>query len=667
MIDDQNALLREPSELEHLYRVAPVGLCLTDTDHRFIRINQKLAEINGKTVAEHLGRTIQEVIPDIAPQIESIFRRVIDSGEPILDHEIHGSTAARPGEVRIFLGDHYPLSSDDGQVRYVSTLVRDITERRQLEENLAASEALYRSLVEAAPQTIWQGEADGAVSYINKAWEKLTGMSEKDALGRGWVAALHPDDAPGLLAKWERAHKGGAPYSGECRFRAKDGSYRTVDFVGAPVRDASGRVIRWVGINSDITDRKTAEEGLRKAQEQLERRIDERTWQLTESIVALSTEISNRTEAEKKAQESESQLRLLLESTGAIPWKADARTWMFTYVGPKAEELLGYPLHKWYEKDFWPQHLHPDDRDDTVDFCLESSRRCENYEFEYRMISADGRDVWLHDIVNVVSSNGAPQTLRGFMIDVTERKRAEYELRQRRADLAHLGRISTMGELTAAITHELNQPLAAIAANIGAAQRFMKSGKLKEIGSILEDIAADDRRAAEIIRRLRGLMRRREIHVETLDLNEVIRETLALVHSDFVIKRVTIEKDVERDLPIVQGDRVQVQQVLLNLLLNARDAVEGLESGRQQIRVRTGSSGEQGVQVAVSDSGIGIAEERKEEIFRPFFSTKKEGLGMGLAINRTIIEAHGGRLWAENNPDQGATFYFELPALEKDR
>ena len=162
MIDDQNALLREPSELEHLYRVAPVGLCLTDTDHRFIRINQKLAEINGKTVAEHLGRTIQEVIPDIAPQIESIFRRVIDSGEPILDHEIHGSTAARPGEGRIFLGDHYPLSSDDGQVRYVSTLVRDITERRQLEENLAASEALYRSLVEAAPQTIWQGEADGA-------------------------------------------------------------------------------------------------------------------------------------------------------------------------------------------------------------------------------------------------------------------------------------------------------------------------------------------------------------------------------------------------------------------------------------------------------------------------------------------------------------------------
>ncbi|MEE9148370.1 MAG: PAS domain S-box protein [Candidatus Tectomicrobia bacterium] len=661
MIDDQNALLREPSELEHLYRVAPVGLCLTDTDHRFIRINQKLAEINGKTVAEHLGRTIQEVIPDIAPQIESIFRRVIDSGEPILDHEIHGSTAARPGEVRIFLGDHYPLSSDDGQVRYVSTLVRDITERRQLEENLAASEALYRSLVEAAPQTIWQGEADGAVSYINKAWEKLTGMSEKDALGRGWVEALHPDDAPGLLAKWERAYKSGAPYSGECRFRAKDGSYRTVDFVGAPVRDASGRVIRWVGINTDITDRKTAEEGLRKAQEQLERRIDERTWQLTESIVALSTEISNRTEAEKKAQESESQLRLLLESTGAIPWKADARTWMFTYVGPKAEELLGYPLHKWYEKDFWPQHLHPDDRDDTVDFCLESSRRCENYEFEYRMISADGRDVWLHDIVNVVSSNGEPQTLQGFMIDVTERKRAEYEVRQRRADLAHFGRISTMGELTAAITHELNQPLAAIAANIGAAQRFMKSGKLNEIGSILEDIAADDRRAAEIIRRLRGLMRRREIRMETLDLNEMIQETLALVHSDFVIKRVTIEKDVERDLPIVQGDRVQVQQVLLNLLLNARDAVEGLESGRQRIRVRTGSSGEQGVQIAVSDSGIGIAEEKKEEIFRPFFSTKKEGLGMGLAINRTIIEAHGGRLWAENNPDEGATFYFVLP------
>ena len=512
MRNNHNSLLAEPSELEHLYRVAPVGLCLTDRDHRYVRINQKLADINGKSVAEHLGRTIKEVIPDIATQIVSMFQRVIDSGEPILDNEVRGSTAAKPGEIRIFLGDHYPLKSEDGQVRYVSTIVRD------------------------------------------------------------------------------------------------------------------------------ITDRKMAEEALRKAHKELERRIDERT----------------------------SQLRLLLETTRAIPWEADARTWMFTYVGPQAEKLLGYPINKWYEKDFWIQHIHPDDRDSTVTFCLESSHRCKDYEFEYRMISADGREVWLHDMVSVVSSNGEPQALRGFMIDVTERKRAEIEVRQHRAELAHIGRVSTMGELAAAIAHELNQPLAAIAANVGAAKRFMKSGKvdLKEIGDILEDIAEDDKRAAEVILRLRSLMKKGEINIEALEVNEMIRETLVLVHSDLLIKSVGIEADLGRDLPTVQGDRVQVQQVFLNLVMNARDAVKELEHGRQRIIVRTKSSGKQGVQVAVSDYGNGIVEENLEKIFHPFFSTKPQGLGMGLAISRTIIEAHGGRLWVENNPDQGATFYFTLRALE---
>ncbi|MFQ5974632.1 MAG: PAS domain-containing protein, partial [Alphaproteobacteria bacterium] len=263
------ALTEQLVELDHLYQTAPVGLCLMDRDLRFVRVNEKLAAINGKPVVEHIGRTLREVIPEIAQKVEPIYRRVMETGEPALDFEVQGTTGNWNGTALV---SFHPLKSDDGTVQGVSTVVQDITERKR------------------------------------------------------------------------------------------------------------------------------AEAALRRTEEHL---------------------------------------RPLLETTKVIPWEASAETWQFTYVGPQAVKLLGYPVDQWYEKDFWISHIHPDDREPAIDFCLKASSRCEDYEFEYRMVSSDERILWLHDLVSVECTDGAPKVLRGFMIDITERKRTEQALSQSEAALRH--------------------------------------------------------------------------------------------------------------------------------------------------------------------------------------------------------------------------------------
>ncbi|MFQ5931689.1 MAG: PAS domain S-box protein, partial [Nitrospiraceae bacterium] len=254
--------------LDHLYQSAPVGLCLMDRDLRYVRINEQLAAINGKSVAEHIGRTLREVIPEIAQQVEPMYRGVLDTGRPVLNVEVRGMTPAEPGVEKYWLTSYFPVKANGGAVEGVNTVVQDITDRKRAQEALRASE--------------------------------------------------------------ER-------------------------------------------------------------------------------------------------------LRLLVESTDVIPWEADAQTWRFTYVGPQAVKILGYPLDQWYEGDFWVAHIHPEDREYAVAFCVESSKQARDYEFEYRMLSADGKTIWLHDLVSVESVGGMPKKLRGFMIDITGRKQTEQALRESEA------------------------------------------------------------------------------------------------------------------------------------------------------------------------------------------------------------------------------------------
>lgn len=247
--------------------------------------------------------------------------------------------------------------------------------------------------------------------------------------------------------------------------------------------------------------------------------------------------------------------------------------------------------------------------------------------------------------------------------EVTERKRAEVQAEQTRQELAHFTRVSTMGELVASLAHELRQPLTAIMTNAQAAQRLLDAipPDLRELGEILNDIVADDTRAAEVIQRLREMLSKGELRRVVLDLNDLIHDVIRLLGSDVVLRNVKVALELDPGPLVVNGDRVQLVQVILNLFINAMDAMAEVADGERTIVVRSEIDGADAVHVAVRDAGTGMRDGAHEEIFKPFYTTKPEGMGMGLSIARSIIEAHGGTIWAANNPERGATFHISLP------
>jgi C4-dicarboxylate-specific signal transduction histidine kinase len=256
---------------------------------------------------------------------------------------------------------------------------------------------------------------------------------------------------------------------------------------------------------------------------------------------------------------------------------------------------------------------------------------------------------------------------RGASHDCTVRKQAEQETQLLRQEIAHVGRVSIMGQLASALAHEINQPLGAILRNAEAGELFMQNASpdFDEIRAILADIREDDQRAGAVIDRMRALLKRHDLDARTLDVGELVGEVAALVRADAAARQVRLDVDVTGDLPPVRGDRVHLQQVLLNLILNSMDALNGASREDRRVTMTARLDGAQTVEIAVRDFGHGIPADKLAHVFDPFFTTKPNGMGMGLAISRTIIEAHGGRLWAENNNGRGAAFCFTLPIAEK--
>jgi two-component system sensor kinase FixL len=252
-----------------------------------------------------------------------------------------------------------------------------------------------------------------------------------------------------------------------------------------------------------------------------------------------------------------------------------------------------------------------------------------------------------------------------FIQDITERVQAEEEKRKHGAQLAHMDRVTILAELSASLAHELNQPLTAIMANAQAAQRFLswEPPELEEVAGALADIVADDMRAGEVIRRVRDLLKNGEPRSEFLQLNVVVEEVARLVKNDALKNRISVQMDLAPDLPAVRGDRIQMQQVLLNLVLNAFDAISSGTSGPREVAIQTSTGEDNSVVVAVRDSGVGASGKTLKHMFQPFFTTKQDGLGMGLAISKSIIENHGGRVWLKRNADRGITVCLALPAV----
>ncbi len=329
----------------------------------------------------------------------------------------------------------------------------------------------------------------------------------------------------------------------------------------------------------------------------------------------------------------------------------------FLRLNPAVERVLGYTREELTAQPLF-EFIHPDDVEKTREAISALRSQEKLFSFHNRYRCKDGSYRWLE-----WSANAVGDRIYAAARDLTERNRAELEALEARRELTRMDRLSRMGELTASIAHELNQPLTSILSNAGAALRFIKSGSLdmNELTEILEDIARDDKRAANIIRSLRSLVGPKDEEREVINMNDLLAETIALFNSEAIIHKIRLEGQFEDSLPSVTANRVQLQQVVINLLMNAAESMKEHEHKRITVATRTVDGNK--IQVAVRDSGTGISEQELGRIFEPFFTTKRSGLGMGLSLARSIIEAHAGHIWAENNPDGGTTFYFDLPGM----
>jgi PAS domain S-box-containing protein len=377
-----------------------------------------------------------------------------------------------------------------------------------------------------------------------------------------------------------------------------------------------------------------------------------------------------------RLRESEQRMSLAAEAAhlGMWVWQvASNRIWMTD----RCRALFGLPQGVDVTSAAFLDCIHPEDREATEHAIRKALARhvgSETFDAEYRVLLPDGEVRWVFsrgrvefDMCGAANSTGASAGIQGASADITRRKQAEAEAARQRNELAHLSRVTMLGELSGSLAHELNQPLTAILSNAQSAQRFLAGPEpdLNEIREILRDIVQEDKRAGEVIRRLRLLLKKGEVQQEPLDLNEVAIDVLRLMKSDLVNGGVEVSTTLGDGLPPVNGDRVQLQQVLINLVVNASDAMAAGKSGVRRLSVSTRLAEDARVRVSVSDEGVGIHANPVESVFEPFFTTKPGGMGLGLAVCRTIVRAHGGTLWAENNSDRGATFHMALPTNGK--
>ncbi len=335
------------------------------------------------------------------------------------------------------------------------------------------------------------------------------------------------------------------------------------------------------------------------------------------------------------------------------------------YATDIARELYGFsPMDRLDFRRFL-ESVHPDDRGSVSRAVAEALRGGGAFESVYRVVRSGGAELWIAARGRIeFNDDKQPLRMRGISIDITERRRVELEAAQHRSELAHLTRVHSVSELSGSLAHELNQPLGIILSNAQAAQHLLAHDPpdVAEVRDILADIVAADRRAGDVIQRLRALLKRGEVSFQSVSLTEIVEEVLHLASADLIGRGVVVTRELASDLPLVNGDRVQLQQILLNLVSNATDAMALNAPGTRALHL-TSERYANAVRVSVRDRGVGLPSDT-ERLFNPFFSTKPQGLGMGLAICRSIAKAHDGRLWAEPDPDRGAVFHFELPAIQ---
>jgi PAS domain S-box-containing protein len=533
---------------------------------------------------------------------------------------VEGSEALARGEFQ-----HQVSVTGKDELAHLGQVFNDTASRLQdLYANLQQSEDRLRLVIDTIPAYAWSARPDGSLDFINQRLLEFLGRSMQDILG--WGSLVHPDDLTRFVGEWQAAVATGEPLESEARLQRMDGNYRWLLIRNVPLRDKLGNIVSWYGTAIDIEERHRVEEALRRSENYL-------------------------MEAQR------------LSHTGS--WAGAPGE--IRYWSEECHRVLGFdPQDGQPRFESFFQRIHPDDQVRTLEQLDSASREKAEFEFDYRIVHPGGGIRDIHTVGHpVFSPSGDLVEFVGTVMDITERKQADEErerLRQLQADLAHLSRVTTMGELTASLAHEIRQPISAAMTNAKTCLRWLGRDQpdLAEGREAAARIVKDVTRAADIMRRISSLFKKEALQRELVDVNELIREMIVLLRSEANRYSVSIRIELADDLPNVIADRVQLQQVFMNLMLNGIDAMK--DTTRKSELIITSQVEHGQVQVSVSDNGVGLRPEQADQIFKAFFTTKDNGTGMGLPISRSIIESHGGHLWATGVPGSGATFQFTLPA-----
>jgi PAS domain S-box-containing protein len=591
--------------------------CVVTIDHEgcITEFNPAAERVFGYRRDQVVGRRLSDVIvpPSLREKHRRGFARYLASGEArVLGRRLE-MTALRadgsefPVELAI---TRIPLEGPPSFTGYL----RDVTERKQSEET-------YRAIVETTPECVKVVARDGTLLRMNSAGLSIIGAESADrAVGRKFYDLVALEDRKRFRDFNERICSG---KKGSLQFDiiGLQGDRRQMESHAAPLRNDDGSVVQ-LAVTRDITARQQAEERLRRSEAYL-------------------------AEAQR------------LSLTGSFGWRVstDEHVW-----SDETFRIFEYDVSTKITMQSILDRVHPGDHP-LVREVIALAARGSNFDYECRLLMPNGSVKHVHVVAHRVPGRVGRREYIGAVQDVTERRSAEETLDRVRSELAHVARVTSLGALTASIAHEVNQPLTGIITNAGTCLRMLAADPPNVDGAreTAQRTIRDGRRASDVIARLRALFAKKDATAESVDLNEATREVIALSSSELQRNRAILRAELADGLPPVTGDRVQLQQVILNLLLNASEAMSGVDDRARQIVVRTEREEDDRVRLAVQDAGVGLGPEGGDKLFEAFYTTKSGGMGIGLSVSRSIIESHEGRLWAEPNDGPGATFSFSIP------